>query len=92
MERQPAGEELAADELVERVMPTDVLTQSDDPAAGFEEPSSVESTRRLEECLCLAELCRQADDHIATDDGNALRDRIAADGDLVERRLAADPA
>ena len=28
----------------------------------------------------------------ATDDGNALRDRIAADGDLVERRLAADPA
>ncbi len=92
VERQPPGEDLGADELVERVVATDVLADVQDATVPVEEARGVETARRVERRLSRPERVRQGTDHIRRDDGSRARKRLAADLDLVERGLAADPA
>ena len=55
-ERQVAGEQLGADQLVERVVPADVLTQVDQPAARVEQRGGVQAAGLVEQALCLPQL------------------------------------
>ena len=91
VERQRAGQRLAPDQLVERVVAADVLAQGEQPAVGVEQARGVEPAGGLEHGLRLAQPVRQRHEDRGRDD-RASRDRRAADLDLVERRLAADPA
>ena len=84
-------EDLRPDELVERVVPTDVLAQREELALRREQPRRVEAAGLVERLLGGAEQVRQGEQHAAVDD-RAVRDGLGADGDLVERGLAADPA
>ena len=84
-------EDLRADELVERVVPADVLAQGEQLAARREEARGVEAAGLVERPLGGAEEVRQGQDHVASHD-RPVGDRLGPDGNLVERRLAANPA
>ena len=74
-------------------MAADVLAQRrSSDAGGVEQARRVEPAGRLEHRLGLAQPDRQRDQRSTRVDDRAGRDRVAADLDLVERRLAADPA
>ena len=83
-QREHAGQELRADELVQGVVPADVLAQGDEVTIEVEQAGGVEAARRLEDRLRIPERARQAEDGFRVHDPRANRDRVAADGDLVE--------
>src|SRR4051812_17663767 len=91
MERHRPREHLRTDELVEGVVPTDVLAEREQLAGGREERSGVETAGLVERALRRAKKIRQGEDDGASDD-RAIGNRVAPNDDLVERRLAADAA
>ena len=91
MEGHRLGQDLRPDQLVERIVAADVLADRDQLAAGREEPRRVEPAGLVEGSLGGAEEIRQREDDAAFNDRTG-RERGAANLDLVERRLAADPA
>jgi hypothetical protein len=92
VERQRPGEHLRPDHLVERVVPADILAEHEQLAARREQARRVQPARLLEGALGPAKRIGQGQQQRARDYRAAERDRVAADGELVERRLAADSA
>ena len=91
MERHRLGENLRPDDLVQCVVPADVLAEDEQLARRAEERGGVQPAGLLERALGGAEEIRQGKDDRAGDD-RTVRDRVGADRDLVEGGLAADPA
>ena len=91
VERQLAGQQPAPDELVQGVVPADVLAQRDERPVGGEQPRRVEAAGGTEDGLTVAEARRQREQRRRGHD-RAVRDGRAADLHLVQRGLAADAA
>ena len=92
MERHRLREDLRPDELVERVVPADVLAQREELARRREQARRVEAAGLVERPLGGAEQVRQGEDHARGRRPGRPGSGSDADGDLVERGLAADPA
>ncbi len=90
-ERERPLEQRRADQLVERVVPPDVLAHGDEVTGRGEAGGRVQATRLAEEALVLGEPRRQRPHHRSRDK-RAGSDGIAPHLEVVERGLAADPA
>ena len=91
VERQGARHHLGSDELVERVVPADVLADRDELAGRREQGRCVEAAGLVEGPLRGRNMSGSGEDDRAVD-GRPGRQRFAAEGDLVDGGLAADPA
>ena len=90
-EREPAVEQRPADDLVHRVVAPDVLPDEHELARGREQAGRVQAAGALERRL--DELVGEADEESRGTRGPAARvEHGRADGDLLERALAADAA
>jgi hypothetical protein len=86
-----AGEQPVPDELVEGIVAADVLAQHHEGSRRVEQARCMEPAGRPEDGLALAQPAGQGEQQLRVHHG-AVRDRRAAHPELVERRLAADPA
>jgi hypothetical protein len=91
VQRQQSAEDRPAHELVERVVPPDVLAHGEQPPIRLEQSGGMEPAGRLEHALGLAQRCGQADDHGAIDQWSTGGDRIAADRDPSSEALPQIP-
>src|SRR6266545_6646980 len=92
-QRDAVHEELFADDLVDRIVPADVLPYAPAAAGGVEQPGAVEAARPREQRLPGPEALRDRGDRLGGGEGRVLRDRMAgghADG--LQGGLAADAA
>src|SRR5213592_4570152 len=76
-QRDAVREELFADDLVDRIVPADVLPHATAAARGVEQPRGVESARLREERLPGPEALRDRGDRLGGGKGRVFRDRMA---------------
>src|SRR5207237_9654897 len=88
---QPAVEERAPRDLVDRVVPADVLAQGHELATGREETGGVQTAGRVEHALAAAQLLREGWQHRGLDAGT-IRKRCVVVRERLHRRRAADAA